>query len=268
VVQHFMGEAAGHENLILSVVLHLGTLVAVFIAFWRDIFAMIAEFFLTIRDVFTGRFSWKKMGDARRMMFMVIIATAMLIPVYLLRDFFTAPGIDNDIVFEGFAFLFTAMILFFSDACVKGHKTGKDMTVRDALTVGFFQIIAVLPGVSRSGSTISSGLFMGLSRKTAVTFAFILGIPAILGGGVAELGDALKENVTLDVSALLIGAAVAAVVGFLAIKLVSVIINHDKFKIFAVYTLLLGLFCIGSGIYEHFSGQTVFQLIADLLPGN
>ena len=195
VAQHFMN--IGDESLIISIVLHLGTLAAVFAAFWGTIWGMIKEFFLTIRDIFTGKFSWRNMNDNRRMMFMVIIATLVLVPVYFFKDFFTSVEGDGDIIFEGCAFVFTAILLFLSDACVKGYKTGKDMTVKDAITVGLFQCVALFPGVSRSGSTVTAGLFCGLTRETAVTYSFILGIPAILGGSVLEIKDAVSSGVQL-----------------------------------------------------------------------
>lgn len=250
--QHFMN--IGDESLIISIVLHLGTLAAVFAAFWGTIWGMIKEFFLTIRDIFTGKFSWRNMNDNRRMMFMVIIATLVLVPVYFFKDFFTSVEGDGDIIFEGCAFVFTAILLFLSDACVKGYKTGKDMTVKDAITVGLFQCVALFPGVSRSGSTVTAGLFCGLTRETAVTYSFILGIPAILGGSVLEIKDAVSSGVQLDIVPLLIGFLTAAIVGFLSIKLVKLIIKHDKFKIFGIYTLILGLLCVGYGIFEAATG--------------
>ncbi len=252
VAQHFMN--IGDESLIISIVLHLGTLAAVFAAFWGTIWGMIKEFFLTIRDIFTGKFSWRNMNDNRRMMFMVIIATLVLVPVYFFKDFFTSVEGDGDIIFEGCAFVFTAILLFLSDACVKGYKTGKDMTVKDAITVGLFQCVALFPGVSRSGSTVTAGLFCGLTRETAVTYSFILGIPAILGGSVLEIKDAVSSGVQLDIVPLLIGFLTAAIVGFLSIKLVKLIIKHDKFKIFGIYTLILGLLCVGYGIFEAATG--------------
>ncbi len=252
VAQHFMN--VGEESLIISIVLHLGTLFAVFCAFYKTIFGMIKEFFLTIGDIFTGKFSWKNMNDNRRMMFMVIIATLLLVPAYFVKDFFTSVEGDGDIIFEGCAFIFTAILLFLSDACVKGFKTGKDMSVKDALTVGLFQCVALFPGVSRSGSTTTAGLFCGLTRETAVTYSFILGIPAILGGSVLELGGAVNSGVELDIIPLLIGFITAAIVGFLSITLVKFIIKHDKFKIFGVYTLILGLLCAGYGIFELATG--------------
>ena len=248
VVQHFMN--MGEESLIVSIILHLGTLLAVFCAFYKTIWGMIKEFFLTIRDVFTGKFSWKNMNDNRRLMFMVIIATLILVPVYFFKDFFTSVEGDGDIIFEGCAFIFTAILLFLSDACVKGFKTGKDMTIKDAITVGLFQCVALFPGVSRSGSTTTAGLFCGLTRETAVTYSFILGIPAILGGSVLELGDAVSSGIELDIIPLVVGFCAAAVTGFLSIALVKLIIKHDKFKIFGIYTLILGILCVGYGIFE------------------
>ncbi len=260
VLQHITG-IDGEAALILSIVLHLGTLVAVFAAFWKTIWGMIKEFFLTIKDIFTGKFSWKGMNGTRRMMFMVIIATLVLVPVYFFESFFTSRQGDGDIVFEGVAFLFTAMLLFLSDKCSHGKKQGEDMKLRDGLTVGIFQCVALFPGVSRSGTTTAAGLFCGLSKDTAVTFAFILGIPAILGGSVLELGDALASDMQLDWIALGIGFVISAVVGFLAIKMVAWLLKKDRFKIFGVYTLLLGLACVAAGMWEHLTGNSLISLL-------
>ncbi len=256
VAQHFMNVEEG--SMTLSVVLHLGTLIAVIVAFHKRIWGMIKEFFLSIRDIFKGQFSWRDMNDDRRMMIMVIIATLILVPFVLVKDFFTSVTGDGDIIFEGCAFLFTSLVLFLSDACVKGMKTGKDMKIKDAITVGLFQCVALFPGVSRSGSTISAGLFCGLTRETAAAFSFILGIPAILGSALLEGIDVIKSGEPVDVLPLAVGAAVAAVVGLLAIKLVQIIIKNDKFKIFGIYTLLLGIACIGTGIYENVTGTHIF----------
>ncbi|MCL1832550.1 MAG: undecaprenyl-diphosphate phosphatase [Oscillospiraceae bacterium] len=258
VIQHFMDISAADEGLFTMIVLHVGTLLAVFIAFRQTILGMIREFFLTFADIFTGKFSWSGMNDDRRMMFMVVIATLMLIPASLFSGFFSAPTADGDIIFEGVAFMFTAMLLFFADSCVKGVKTGGDMTLKDTLTVGFFQIVALFPGVSRSGATISAGLFRGLSRKTAVTFSFMLSIPAVIGATVFETRDFLKEDVAFDINwlALGIGLVVSMLVGLLAIRLVKLLIKKEKFKIFAIYVLTLGILCVTWGVFENITGIT------------
>ncbi len=256
VARHFMNVSEG--GITLSIVLHLGTLLAVFIMFRKRIWGMIKEFFLSIRDIFTGRFKWSQMNDDRRMMVMVILATLILVPFVFIKDWFTSVQEDSDIIFEGCAFIFTAIVLILSDACVKGAKTGKDIKIKDMLVVGFSQVVALFPGVSRSGSTVSAGLFCGLARDTAVAFSFILGIPAILGSAVLEAKDIIGSGVELDIVPLAVGAVVAAVVGLLAIKLVQIIIKHDKFKIFGIYTLILGIACIGVGIYENVTGNRLF----------
>ncbi len=252
VARHFMN--INESGMLTSIVLHLGTLLAVFIVFWRRIFGMIKEFFLTIADIFRGKFKWSEMNDNRRMMFMVIIATLILVPFVLIKDWFTSVSEDNDIIFEGCAFIFTSIVLILSDACVKGEKAGKDMKLKDTLTVGLFQVVALFPGVSRSGTTISAGLFCGFARETAVAFSFILGIPAILGSAVLELKDVIGTDIAPDYIPLIAGAVTAAVVGLLSIKLVQLIIKKDKFKIFGIYTLILGIACIGIGIYELVTG--------------
>ncbi|MGN0589515.1 MAG: undecaprenyl-diphosphate phosphatase, partial [Ruminiclostridium sp.] len=167
---------------------------------------------------------------------------------------------DGDIIFEGCAFLFTSLLLILSDACVKGLKTGKDIKLKDAVVIGLFQCVALFPGVSRSGSTTTAGLFCGLTRETAVSFSFILGIPAILGGSLLEIKEVVETGAEIEILPLVIGFAVSAVVGLLAIKLVKIIINHDKFKIFGIYALILGILCIGVGIFENVTGNPLFRL--------
>ena len=120
---------------------------------------------------------------------------------------------------------------------------------RDSVFVGFFQSIALLPGVSRSGSTISAGLFSGFSRDTAVRYSFVLGIPAILGGCLVEVKDAVQTDMSFSWTYIL-GFIVAAVVGICAIKMVDWLVKTDKFKIFSYYTGVLGVVVILVSIFE------------------
>lgn len=119
------------------------------------------------------------------------------------------------------------------------------------------QGIALLPGVSRSGSTISAGLICGQKREDAVEYSFILGIPVILAGALSEFLDMGSSDVSISFVPLLIGMAVAAVSGYLAISLIKWLMKSDRFGIFSIYTLILGIIVLGCGIYEHVSGNLI-----------
>lgn len=243
-VQEMFG-ISPQEGTFLTVILHLGTLVAVFIAFWSTIKALIKEFFVMIGDIFRGRFHFKDMNPDRRMIVMLFISLVLLIPFYFFRHVFE--NISMPVL--GVCFLFTSVELFFASRVRNNHKTEKDITAKDAVVIGLFQCVALFPGVSRSGSTISGGLFCGLEKETAVRYSFILGIPAILGGCISELGDALSGGVAINVPASILGFAVAAVVGVLAIALVRVLLRSDNFIVFSVYTFLISLVTFGYCIF-------------------
>lgn len=254
--QHFTG-ISGETGILFSLILHMGTLVAVFIAFHKTIFSLVIEFFSLLKDLLTGKFKWKEMNGPRRMIIMLVIALLPMLFFYLFKDLYLAVSSDNDIIIEGICFLATSAMLFIADRCVKGKKQDKDIRVKDALTIGIFQGFAPFPGISRSGSTISAGLISGLSRDTAVQFSFILGIPAILGGSILELKDITPSEMNVDISYLIIGFVVSAVVGFFCIKLLRWLIKSEKFKVFVYYTFILGILTIATGIFEAISGSSV-----------
>ncbi|MBQ8108316.1 MAG: undecaprenyl-diphosphate phosphatase [Ruminococcus sp.] len=254
--QHFTGNN-GEGALMFSAILHLGTLVAVFVAFRKDIIELVKELGQMIKDIFTGRFHIKGMNPYRRMILMIILSCLCLAPFALFKDWFEGVAQDDSIFAEGLCFLYTAAILFMSDRCKKGDKTEADITAKDAVTVGLFQGVALLPGVSRSGSTITSGLFSGFSRKTAVKYSFILGIPVIFLSCLLELKEAFSSNVSVGAGNCLVGFVVAAAVGVCAIKLVSWLVNTDKFKIFAYYTAVLGVLVILVSFIEFCMGHAI-----------
>lgn len=254
--QHFTGNS-GEGALFFSAVLHLGTLVAVFIAFRKDIIALLKEFVVLVKDIFKGKFSYKNMNPERRMIVMIVISCFCLAPFVLFKDWFTSISEDDSIFAEGLCFLYTAAILYMSDKCKKGNKTKGDITAKDSITVGLFQGVALLPGVSRSGSTISAGLFSGFTRETAVKYSFILGIPVILLSCLLELKDAIGAGSPVSAGNCVVGFIVAAIVGVCAIKLVNWLVKTDKFKVFAYYTLVLGVIVIIISIVEKFIGHAI-----------
>lgn len=254
--QHFSGNS-GEGALMFSALLHLGTLVAVIAVFWNQIVKLVTEFFAMIKDIFMGKFSIRKARPERRVIFMFIISTAVLIPFYIFKGFFESFAEDTSIFVEGLCFLYTAALLFMADLSDKGNKRMTDLRAPDAVRIGFFQAVALLPGVSRSGSTISAGIFSGLKREEAVSYSFILGIPAILGGGLTELIGGIGQEASAGVLQCIIGVVVAAAVGFGAIKLVQWLMKTDRFKIFAIYTAVLGILVIVISIIEALMGKPI-----------
>lgn len=223
-----------------DVLLHLGTLVAVFIAYWEDIREMIVEFFAACGDLAHHRSSGAPVPPARRLILMLIVGTLPLFVMVPFRHFFTALG-DN-MYFIGGALLFTGVLLFVSDRVRRGRKNEKTATMLDALCVGIGQAVALCPGVSRSGMTITMGCFTGFERKFAVRFAFLLSIPAVLGANVLTLKDALEAGIDwASVPVYLVGVAVAAVSGYACIRLLRYIADKGRFGAFAYYCWAVGV---------------------------
>lgn len=254
--QHFTG-LDGEGAVTMTIVFHLGTLAAVFAAFWDKIKKLIFEAFRMLKDIFTGKFRWKTMNPERRMIMMIIVSILPLFGFYIFRDFFERLSSDSDIIVEGIAFLYTSALLFMSMKYGKGSRTAGETTVPAALTIGVFQGIALVPGISRSGSTISAALFTGMKREDAVEYSFILGIPVILAGAVVKLGEASSAEISANFVPLLVGFVVSAIAGYFAIRLIKMLVVNDKFHVFAWYTLALGIAVIGLGLYEKLGGVRI-----------
>ncbi|MCI1269467.1 MAG: undecaprenyl-diphosphate phosphatase [Ruminococcus sp.] len=247
--QHYFG-SSDESGLFFSAILHLGTLLATFIAFRKDIIALIKELGVMICDLFKGKLFKTKMNPQRRMIVMLIVSCLVLVPCVPFKSLVEDVS-EKYMIVLGCLFLYTSAILFLSDRCVKGNRTIGDITCKNALTVGIFQAIALFPGVSRSGSTIAGGLFSGFTRETAVKYSFILGIPTILAGCLLEFKDAVDASESFEnPGAYFVGFLVSAVVGVCAIKMVSWLVKSNKFTIFSIYTLILGLTVIGYELYQ------------------
>ena len=221
-----------------DVLLHLGTLVAVFIAYWDDIRDMIVEFFAGIGDL-AHHSTPNPVPPARRLILLIIVGTLPLFVMVPFRHFFSSLG-DN-MYFIGGALIFTGILLFVSDRVHHGRKTEKTATMLDALLVGIGQAVALCPGISRSGMTITAGCFAGFERKFAVRFAFLLSIPAVIGANILSLKDAIDAGIDwASVPAYLVGVAVAAVSGYACIRLLRYIADKGRFGAFAYYCWAVG----------------------------
>lgn len=263
--QYFTGTSS-QESLFFSVMLHFGTLAAVIIAFWPTVWQLLIEFLSIFADLFTGKLFKGYPKPYRRMLYFLMLSCVPLLAVPFVQDFIEGFSTDNSIIAEGCFFLVTALLLTLADRAVKGIKTARSMTAQDSVVIGVAQLFATLPGISRSGSTISAGLLMGLDRSFAVSYSFILGLPAILAAGLLDLKDVIETGeLGIPIGPALAGMAVALVAGLLSIKLVKYLVSSDKFGIFAWYTLILGALVLVIGIAEHFTGHAIQNYLANTL---
>lgn len=262
--QYFTG-INSESSVTFSVMLHLGTLLAVIIAFWPTVWQLLKEFFLLFADLFRGRLFKQPATPYRRMLYLLILSCVPLLLVLPLQELITSVSADNDILVEGICFLITSALLFLADRAPRGHRDASTMKGKHALAIGVAQLFATLPGISRSGSTISVGQLCGLERSYAVSYSFILGLPAVLAAGILDLHDAVTAGIGIEWGTALIGMAAALIFGLLAIRLVNYLIKSDKFRIFAIYTLVLGSVVVILGIAEKITGNAVRAFITGLI---
>ena len=242
VSQLFWGEDAGAR---FTAVIQLGTELAVLVFFAKDIWRILTAWFAGLADKSKRNFDY-------RMGWMVIAGT---IPVGL------AGVLLKDLIRENFRNLWitaTVLILFslvFILAERRGKKTRgvEELTMKDAVVMGLWQCLALIPGVSRSGGTISGGLFLNLDREVATRFSFLLAIPAVLASGLFSLPDAFDPQAGQAASGLqlLVGSGLGFVVGYISIAWLLKFVSNHSFAWFAAYRIPLGLLVmalLGTGV--------------------
>lgn len=235
-VQALFGSGVETNYMLFNVLLHFGTLLSVVVAFWKDIKELFVELFGWIRDGFRIN------GHPYRRFIVMLLIT--LVPMFLilpiesrLEAAFSSP------LLVGLLLLVTAALLFLSEKAPKKHKTEQNASWLDALIVGIGQMFAVLPGLSRSGTTICTGLFCGFSREFAVRFAFIMSLPVVLGANIPELADVIREPALMgdaSIACYAVGILVSMLSGLAAIRLVKFITKRGNFRPFVVYCTLVG----------------------------
>lgn len=240
-------------GLLFDVLLHLGTLAAVFVVFYKDIFELIKEGFAIIGQFFKSVFGclfkkekWQPVVTTpyRRFVMLVIVSTIPTgIMGILLEDAIGAASAT--LIVPGILLLINGIQLLISDRLPDGMLTEADASYTKAGIVGIAQGIATFPGISRSGTTITACLACGFKREFAVKYSFIMSIPAILGALVLELLDFSPEMLSgSDMLNYLAGTLVSAVVGYVCIKTMLVIVRGKKFKYFAYYCFAMGAFAV------------------------
>lgn len=239
-LQYFFG--INTDNVLpFAVLLHFGTLVSVFIVYWKDIVDLIKELGAVIKDIFTGKGLRINANPTRRLGFMIIVATIPTAVIGLLfNDLFNAMYLS--LVAIGTGLLVTGTILVIAERMGRNNKSVKEMKFRHAVFVGLMQGVAICPGVSRSGSTLFGGLISGLNREFAVKFAFLISIPSILGSVILEAPDAFREGLDISlVGPVIAGVVVAAISGLFAIKAMIKLVSNKNLIGFSIYTWALGI---------------------------
>lgn len=245
-------------GLLFDVLLHLGTLAAVFVVFWKDIwelikegFAIIGQFFVSLSGCLFKKQKWQPVITTpyRRFVMLVIVSTIPTgIMGILLSDWIDAASAT--LIVPGILLLVNAVQLLISDRLPDGTLTEADASYTKAGIVGVAQGIATFPGISRSGTTITACLACGFKREFAVKYSFIMSIPAILGALVLELLDFEPELLSgSDVVNYLAGTLVSAIVGYICIKTMLVVVRGKKFKYFAYYCFAMGAFAVLFSIF-------------------
>ena len=238
-LQHFFGME--EPDALYNILLHFATLIAVCVVYWRDIADLVLEFFRAIAALASGERTQGNPPEARRMILLLILGTLPLFLVLPFDDF--VEGLGANPVFVSVMLIVTGFVLFLSDRYGGGRKNGRTATVKDVLLVGLAQGAATIPGLSRSGTTISAGMALGFDRNFAVRYSFLMSLPAVFGATLLKVVKVAKDG-AFDTELLpmyLTGMVIAGVVGFFAISLVKLLASKGKFGSFAYYCWIVGI---------------------------
>ena len=233
------------DNMLFTVLLHLGTLISIIAVYRKDIKEMLAdgfEFLRTRSDSDKDEPVVMK-PPARALLFVIVGTIPMVIALIFMKSL---SRLFLNVGFIGFALIITGALLFVSDKYVKrGNKTEKSMTLKDSIIIGLAQAAAVVPGLSRSGTTIAVGISRGLSGGFAVRFSLLLSIPAVIGATIVSIYQAIKAGIVLShLPVYLIGFVVAVVVGYFAIQLLRRLVGKNGFGKIAYYCWAVGILAI------------------------
>jgi undecaprenyl-diphosphatase len=231
IMQHYLG--LRHPLLLFNVVLHTGTLAAVFFYFRKDIFGIVLSL---------ARFTKKEPGQVlqRKLFYLILLGS---VPIALVGGLLRSriENLFTNIPLTSFLLLVTGGLLWTSERAKNSNKGIEKVRILDALFIGIMQAAAILPGISRSGATISAGLFRGTSKEFAFRYSFLLSIPAILGALVIETKDAvLEKSLPLELLPWLTGAAAAFLVGYFALVLLRRALLGRRLYWFSYYCWIAG----------------------------
>ena len=236
------------SSLPFTVLLHAGTLVSLIVVCRRKLAKLVRAFFTLVPKLFRRGFKLSEASADERMLVFTLISTLPLVPAAAFKDRIETAASDIRIV--GAILIVNSVVLFLAGRLSREDLPPEKVKIRHALAVGVSQAFALFPGLSRSGTTVSTGLFMGFEREYAAEFSFIMSIPAVLGACALDLPGFISESAAGDpkqTAIFLAGALAAALTGAGAIRLLFLIVRKNKFEIFSLYSLAAGVFAIAAG---------------------
>ncbi len=231
---------AGEDNLTFAIAVHTATVLSTLVVLWRE-----------VAQLFKGTFTTLKWNEDKNYVVMILVS---MIPVFIVGVFFkdqVESIFGSGLLLVGICLCITAILLYTSELLSKrragqGHEVG----YKDAIIIGLAQAVAVLPGLSRSGTTIATGLLCGVKKESVTKFSFLMVLIPILGEALLELLDLLQGEVSssLGVLPMSVGFIAAFVSGCLACKFMINIVRRQKLIYFAIYCLCAGVFAIVYGL--------------------
>lgn len=219
-------------------VIQIGTLISVIIYFWNDLIAIMKDF---LSENLFRRIKFSDQNINSKMGWYIIIATIPVVVIGLaFKDFIEGVFTKNLIVIAS-SLIVLAIILAIAEKVGKFNRSKENLKWYDALIIGIAQALALIPGSSRSGTTITAGLFLGLNRETAARFSFLMSIPAVAASGLLQLYQALKYIDANQLITMIISTIVSAIVGYLSIDFLIKYLKTRSMLIFIIYRIVIGI---------------------------
>ena len=222
-------------------VIQLGTMAAVLVYFWKDIINIINDF---LKENISSRRSFSEQSLNSRLGWLIIIGTIPVVIIGLAFKHVIEGTLTKNLYVIAGSLIGLAIILALAEMVAKLKRDIKDLTIKDALIIGFAQCFALIPGSSRSGTTITGGLFIGMNREAAARFSFLLSIPAVLASGLLELYESLAFLDSSMILNLIVSTIVSGISGYLAIDFLLKYLRKNTTFLFVYYRIALGILII------------------------
>lgn len=222
-------------------VIQLGTMAAVLVYFAKDIFFIVRDFF---KENLFERKKFSEQNLNSRLGWLVIIGTIPVVIIGLAFEDIIEGALTKNLYVIAFSLIGLAVLLAFAEKVASFKKELNDISIKDSLLIGIAQAFALIPGSSRSGTTITGGLFLGLKRDVAARFSFLLSIPAVLASGLFELIDSLKYLNNEMILNLVVATVVSGISGYLAIDFLLKFLKKHTTFLFVYYRIAAGIFIL------------------------